>query len=44
MAQAQAYYTPMEDTLDFIAADLEKGLQSEYIGKRIGLKVKEKAS
>jgi hypothetical protein len=43
MAQAQAYYTPMEDCLDFISADLEKGLKSEYVGKRVGLKVKEKA-
>jgi hypothetical protein len=40
MAQAQAYYTPTEDALGFIAANLEKGLQSEHIG----LKVKEKVA
>jgi NAD(P)H-binding len=42
-AQVQSYYTGMEESMDFIAADFEKGLQSEFIGKRVGLKPKAKA-
>jgi hypothetical protein len=30
--------------VDFIAADLEKGLQSELVGKRVSVKEKAKAS
>lgn len=37
------YGTPLEDCVDFMAADLEKGLESEFIGKRVGVKVKSKA-
>lgn len=40
---APAYGTPLEDCADFLAADLEKGLESEWIGKRLGVKVKAKA-
>jgi putative NADH-flavin reductase len=37
---AGGYATSLEDPVDFIAADLEKGLESEYVGKRVGLKMK----
>lgn len=37
---ASGYATSLEDPMDFIATDLEKGLQSEFIGKRVGLKMK----
>jgi NAD(P)-dependent dehydrogenase (short-subunit alcohol dehydrogenase family) len=40
--QAGDYYAPLEDCVDFIAADLEKGLASEYVGHRVGVKVKSK--
>ena len=33
----------MEDCVDFIAADLEQGLDSEWIGRRVSVKEKEKA-
>ncbi|KAI9732966.1 MAG: hypothetical protein M1818_007399 [Claussenomyces sp. TS43310] len=42
MAQAQSYYSVLEHCVDFIAADLEKGLESEWIGKRVGVKEKSK--
>lgn len=42
MAQAQSYYAVLENCVDFIAADLEKGLESEWIGKRVGVKEKSK--
>ncbi len=41
--QAQDYYTALEDCADFMVADLEKGLQSEWIGKRVSVKEKAKA-
>ena len=44
LSQAQSYYTTLEDSVDFMAADLEKGLKSEWIGKRVGAKEKAKAS
>lgn len=44
MTQVSSYYTSMEESVDFLAADLEKGLQSEFIGKRVGLKEKPKGS
>jgi len=44
MSQAQSYYTTMEDSVDFMATDLEKGLKSEWIGKRVGAKEKKKAN
>jgi len=34
----------MEDSVDFMATDLEKGLKSEWIGKRVGAKEKKKAN
>lgn len=37
---AGGYATSLEDPMDFIAADFEKGLQSEFVGKRVGLKMK----
>ena len=43
MAQAQSYFAVQENCVDFMAADLEKGLQSEWIGKRVGVKEKSKA-
>ena len=42
MAQAQDYYSVLENCVDFIAADLEKELESEWIGKRVGFKEKSK--
>jgi putative NADH-flavin reductase len=42
LLQAGGYNTSMEDPLDFIAADLAKGLQSEFINKRISFKMKMK--
>jgi hypothetical protein len=42
MAQAQSYYSVLENCVDFIAADLEKGLESEWIGKRVAVKEKSK--
>jgi hypothetical protein len=43
MAQASSYYAPLEDCVDFIAEDLSKGLESQFVGKRVGVKVKAKA-
>ncbi len=42
MAQAQSYYAVLENCVDFIATDLEKGLESGWIGKRVGIKEKSK--
>jgi hypothetical protein len=42
-ANMLGYATPLEDCVDFMAADLEKGLESEWIGKRVSVKVKAKA-
>ncbi len=42
MAQVAGYGTSIEDPLDFIAADLEKGLQSELVNKRVAFKQKNK--
>lgn len=42
MAQAQSYYSVLENCVDFMAADLEKGLESEWIGKRVAVKEKSK--
>lgn len=41
--QARSYYVKMEDCVDFIAADLEAGLESGWIGKRVGVKEKMKS-
>lgn len=40
---AGGYATSLEDPLDFIAADFGKGLQSEFVGKRVGLKMNKAA-
>ena len=37
---AGGYATSLEDPLDFIATDFKKGLQSEFVRKRVGLKMK----
>lgn len=42
-AQTQKYYAPLEDCVDFIAADLAKGIDSPWVGKRVGVKAKEAA-
>lgn len=42
IAQSQSYFAVLENCVDFIAADLEKGLESEWIGKRVGVKEKSK--
>lgn len=42
MVQAQSYFAVLENCVDFIAADLEKGLESEWIGKRVAVKEKSK--
>ena len=42
MAQAYGYYAPLEDCVDFIAKDLTAGLDSEFVGKRVGVKVNSK--
>jgi len=42
MAQIQSYSAVLENCVDFMAADLEKGLKSEWIGKRVGVKEKSK--
>lgn len=42
LAQAQSYFSALENCVDFIATDLEKGLGSEWIGKRVGVKEKSK--
>lgn len=40
---AGGYATTLEDCLDFIATDFERRLQSEFVGKRVGLKMKKAA-
>lgn len=42
MSQAGNYSAVLEDCVDFIARDLEKGLGSELVGKRVGVKEKGK--
>ncbi len=44
MAQAGGYATSIEDPLDFIASDFEKGLKSEFVNKRVGFKQKKKVA
>jgi putative NADH-flavin reductase len=41
---AGGYATSLEDPMDFIATDFEKGLQSEFVGKRVGLKMRKAGS
>lgn len=40
MSQAQDYFATLENIVDVIASDLEKGLDSEFVGKRVGAKEK----
>ncbi|KAK5109201.1 hypothetical protein LTR62_007286 [Meristemomyces frigidus] len=40
-AQIQSYFSPLEDCMDFIAEDLKEGLNSQWIGQRVGVKAKE---
>ncbi|CAG8957217.1 hypothetical protein HYFRA_00009419 [Hymenoscyphus fraxineus] len=42
MAQSQSYFSVLENCVDFVAADLEMGLRSEWIGKRVGVREKSK--
>ena len=42
-SQSMGYVAPLEDCVDFMAADLEKGLQSDFVGKRVGVKVRPEA-
>ena len=43
MAQAHAYFTPLEDCVDFIARDISAGLESQFVGHRVGVKVNSKS-
>ncbi|KAK3071961.1 hypothetical protein LTR53_007693 [Teratosphaeriaceae sp. CCFEE 6253] len=43
MAQAPDYFAPLEDCVDFLAGDLVAGLESEFVGKRVGVKVRGKS-
>jgi hypothetical protein len=42
MVQGQDYFAVLENCVDFMASDLEKGFQSEWIGKRVSVKEKSK--
>lgn len=42
MAQGQDYFSVLENCVDFMAADLERGLESEWVGKRVGVKERSK--
>ena len=42
MSQAASYGAELESCADFMAADLEKGLASEWIGKRVAVMEKSK--
>lgn len=44
VVQASDYMASVEDCVDWVAEDLEKGLESEYVGKRVCLKLKSKAT
>ena len=44
VAQVQPYFAPLEDCVDFIARDLTRGLASEFVGKRVGVKMKSKVA
>ncbi|KAK5688430.1 hypothetical protein LTS10_000408 [Elasticomyces elasticus] len=44
LMQMQHYFTPLEDCVDFVASDLAAGLNSEYVGHRVGVKSKSKAA
>jgi hypothetical protein len=40
ITQVHRYFSPLEDCADFIAEDLRVGLESQWIGKRVGVKAK----
>ena len=40
LTQAPSYFASLEDCVDFIAEDLTKGVQSEFVGHRVGVKIK----
>ncbi|CAG8976125.1 hypothetical protein HYALB_00002407 [Hymenoscyphus albidus] len=42
MAQSQSCFSVLENCVDFMAADLEMGLRSEWVGKRVGVMEKSK--
>jgi hypothetical protein len=42
LAQAGGYGTSIEDPVDFVAVDFEKGLRSEFVNKRVGYKQKKR--
>jgi hypothetical protein len=42
LSQVQNYFAVLENCVDFMAADLEKGLESDYVGKRVGVIEKSK--
>lgn len=44
MMQAQDYFTPLEDCVDFIARDVFAGLGSSLVGHRVAVKVKSKGT
>lgn len=44
LSQVGGYEAPLEDCVDWIAEDFDKGLKSEYVGKRMGVKLKTKAA
>ncbi len=44
MAQGMDYLTPLEDCVDLIARDMSAGLESEFIGHRVAVKVKPKTT
>lgn len=43
LAQAGGYTTSIQGPMSFIAADFEKGLNSEFVNKRVAFKMKKKA-
>lgn len=42
LVQSQSYFAGLEKCADFMAADLERGLESEWVGKRVAVKEKSK--
>ncbi len=38
VAQVQRYFSPLEDCVDFIAGDLNEGLDSKWVGRRVGVR------
>ena len=44
MVQAGGYSATVEACVDFMAQDLERGMGSQFVGRRVGVKVKAKSS